>query len=104
MHIKGKDPRGESRKMRFGLIGLGAVVSSILVANVANAADAGDNFSRGQGPLKWESRKQIPGPTSEKIGGSTLAVTVGADLDPMKDLTKPLLLVDMTDKVTLEAS
>jgi len=87
--------------MRFGRI---APIALIFAATTASAAEADDNYSRGHGALKWESRKSIPGPTSDKIGASTLQVEVGADLDPMKDPAKPLLLVDMTDQVLLQAT
>src|SRR5690606_4018862 len=59
--------------------------------------------SRGTGSLVWQSREPIPGPTSDEIGGSTLQVQVGADLDPLKDPSKPLLYVNLTDVVLLEA-
>lgn len=81
-----------------------ASLLSVTAAVDARAAAGDDHTSRGNGTLKWETRKPIPGPTSEKLGGSTLQVTVGANLDPLKDPTKPLLAVDMSDQVMLEAS
>ncbi len=75
----------------------------LLLASSAFAATADDNRSRGQGSLKWETRTAIQGPTSSKIGGSTLSVEVGADLDPVKDTSKALLSVDMSKNVVLEA-
>src|SRR5690242_20206259 len=88
---------------RSSLIAAASLVTLTAAAD-ARAAAGDDNVSRGNGTLKWETRKAIPGPTSEKIGGSTLSVTVGANLDPVKDPTKPLLAVDMSDQVILEAS
>jgi hypothetical protein len=89
---------------RSSLIAVASLSTIIAGALEARAATGDENTSRGNGVLKWESRKSIPGPTSEKIGGSLLQVTVGANLDPLKDPTKPLLKVDMSDEVMLEAS
>lgn len=103
-----KSARGEIPFMRLStrssLIAAASLVTLASVAIDARAAAGDDNISRGSGHLEWETRKSIPGPTSEKIGGSTLSVTVGANLDPLKDPTKPLLAIDMSDNVTLEAS
>jgi MYXO-CTERM domain-containing protein len=89
---------------RSSLIAAASLVTLTAAAYDARAAAGDDNVSRGNGMLKWETRKSIPGPTSEKLGGSTLQVTAGANLDPLKDPTKPLLKVDMSDEVLLEAS
>src|SRR5687767_13137869 len=89
--------------MRLARIALTSSALLLLVSN-AFAATADDNRSRGQGSLKWETRTAIQGPTSQKIGGSTLSVEVGADLDPVKDTSKALLSVDMSKNVVLEAA
>ena len=89
---------------RSSLIAAASLFTITAAAVDARAASGDDNVSRGNGTLKWDTRKSIVGPTSEKIGGSTLSVTVGANLDPLKDPTKPLLKVDMSDEVMLEAS
>jgi hypothetical protein len=89
---------------RSSLIAAASLFTLAAAAVDARAASGDDNLSRGNGTLKWDTRKAIPGPTSEKLGGSTLQVTVGANLDPLKDPTKPLLAVDMSDEVMLEAS
>jgi hypothetical protein len=89
---------------RSSLIAAASLLTVTAAAVDARAAAGDENRSRGNGTLKWETRKSILGPTSDKIGGSTLSVTVGANLDPLKDPTKPLLSVDMSDNVTLEAS
>lgn len=81
-----------------------ASLFTVTAAADARAAAGDENVSRGKAALKWETRKSIPGPTSDKLGGSTLQVTVGANLDPVADPSKPLLSVDMSDDVTLEAS
>jgi MYXO-CTERM domain-containing protein len=78
--------------------------ASLLTVGTAGASSSDDYRSAGNGSLKWETRGSIPGPTSDKIGGSTLQVTVGANLDPLKDPTKPLLKIDMSDEVVLEAT
>ena len=106
--IRCKDARGETHSMRLStrssLIAAVSLLGITAAAVDARAATGDDNRSRGNGLLKWETRKSIPGPTSQKLGGSTLSVTVGANLDPLKDPTKPLLAVDMSDQVLLEAS
>lgn len=89
---------------RSSLIAAASLFTITAAAVDARAAAGDDNVSRGNGTLKWDTRKSIVGPTSEKIGGSTLSVTVGANLDPLKDPTKPLLKVDMSDEVMLQAS
>jgi hypothetical protein len=77
--------------------------ASFLLSSAARAATPDDNHSQGKGELRWQSRTPIQGPTSDPIGGSTLQAIVGADLDPLPDATKPLLRVDLTDTVVLEA-
>lgn len=72
-------------------------------ASAAHAATTDANRSRGTADLSWSTRTPIIGPASDKLGGSTLAVQFSADLDPVKDPTKPLLAVDMKD-VALEAT
>lgn len=89
---------------RSSLIAAASLLTVTAAAVDARAAAGDENTSRGNGTLRWETREAIPGPTSEKLGGSTLQVTVGANLDPLKDPTKPLLKVDMSDEVLLEAS
>jgi MYXO-CTERM domain-containing protein len=81
-----------------------AGASLVFFVSNASGATSDDHRSRGQGSLKWETRKSIQGPTSAKVGGTTLAVEVGADLDPVADVSKPLLSVDMSKGVVLEAA
>jgi MYXO-CTERM domain-containing protein len=73
------------------------------LASAAEAATTDANRSRGTADLSWSTRTSIAGPTSGRIGGSTLAVEVSADLDPVKDTSKPFISVDMKG-VALEAT
>jgi MYXO-CTERM domain-containing protein len=83
-------------------LGAAAVLLTVFTASAAEAATEG-NSSRGGASVKWESRDTIVGPTSPKLGSSEISVTVSANLDPMKEVTKPLLAVAM-DNMQLEAS
>ena len=78
------------------------VAACLLSASAADAATSDANRSRGTASLSWWTRTPIIGPKSGKLGGSTLQVQVSANLDPVKDATKPLLSVDMKN-VVLEA-
>jgi MYXO-CTERM domain-containing protein len=79
--------------------------ASVLVTSAASAAqNTEDNKSSAAAALKWQSRESIVGPTSGRLGGSLLAVEVSANLDPVADPQKPLLLVDMPKGASVEAT
>lgn len=92
------------RRLRLGTRSALVITATVLSSSAASAASSlGDNASAATAALKWTTRQSIPGPTSNKLGGSTLQVQVGADLDPLADTTKPLVTVDMPKGATVEA-
>jgi MYXO-CTERM domain-containing protein len=82
---------------------LSFTAATFFVSSLANGAALDPNRSKGTTELSWSSRETIIGPTSQKTGASTLQVQVSANLDPLKDTTKPLLAVGMKN-VLLDAS
>ncbi len=78
------------------------IAALTFTATAAEAATTDANTSKGTADFSWSTRKGITGPTSDKIGGSTIAAEFSADLDPVKDVTKPLLSVAMK-QVAIEA-
>jgi MYXO-CTERM domain-containing protein len=92
-------------KLDMRLVTRSALILAALIstASAAEAATTDANSSRGTADLSWSTRKGITGPTSDKLGGSTLQVQFSADLDPVADTTKPLLAVAMKQAV-LQAS
>jgi MYXO-CTERM domain-containing protein len=79
--------------------------ASLFVTTAASAAQNGeDNKSGATAALKWQTRDSIVGPTSGKLGGSLLSVEVSANLDPLPDPQKPLLLVDMPKGASIDAT
>src|SRR5438105_9392365 len=90
--------------MRFAVRTVLLAAASVLGASAAHAASTlEDNVSSGTRPLAWSTRQSIVGPTSGKLGDTTLSVQVSANLDPVADTTKPLLAVDMPKGVVVQA-
>jgi MYXO-CTERM domain-containing protein len=77
--------------------------ASFFSVSAAYGATVDESRSLGTAALKWETRQSILGPTTQAIGGSSLNVVLHVNLDPLKDPTKPLLLVDMPKGAVVEA-
>lgn len=78
--------------------------TTLLTVSTAQAASTnGDNRSTGVSPLAWQTRQTIVGPNSGKLGASALSVQMSVNMDPVADVTRPSLAVDMSKGVTLEA-
>jgi MYXO-CTERM domain-containing protein len=90
--------------MRIRSILLLASASLLVTATASAAQNNEDNKSTASAALKWQTRDPIVGPTSGLLGNTTLGVEFSANLDPVADPQKPLLLVDMPKGATLEAT
>lgn len=91
--------------MRLHARAAALAAASFFAATAAHASTLDEeNRSTGSAALTWETRKPIVGPSTGKLGGSMLQVKVSANIDPVKDPSKPLLLVDMPKGAVVEAS
>lgn len=99
---------GEISKMRLRTRSALFAASSLFLATSAFGATVDETRSLGTAALRWESRQSIIGPTSGNIGSTGgsfgVWVTVSANLDPPKEVSKPLLLVDMPKGAVVEAT